>query len=270
VITDPLPVIHVTIGGKERNFLLDTGAPNITVTQKMADELGLVTTEAGEGVFAGGRRAPVLLTMVPELEIAGLRIRNVPAAVLPAAGGLRLPNVEIDGIMGTGVFVHFLSTIDYCGGRLVLAPRSESAAFEARAAANGANVVPMWLVATHFIFARGRINQSPEAMFHIDTGLAGGGLSARRAALDAAGIVIDESKAMTGMGGGGPVRIVPFTADVTLGTLTRPGVRGIHSLDGDPSSIFPFETGGLISHGFFRQSRLTFDFDAMKLVTESC
>ena len=208
--------------------------------------------------------------MVPEIAIGGLRIRDVPGAVMPAGGGLRLPNVEIDGILGTGVLMHFLSTIDYCGGRLVLAPRGESAAFQARAAAEGANVVPMWLIATHFIFARGRLNDAPEAAFHIDTGLAGGGISARRAALDAAGVAIDESKAMTGMGGGGPVRIVPFTASVTLGALTRPDIRGIHSLDGDPSSIFPFATGGLISHGFFRQSRLTFDFDAMKLVTESC
>jgi hypothetical protein len=270
LITDPLPVIRVLIGGKERNFILDTGAPDLMILPKLAEELGLETTEGGEGVFAGGRRAPVMRTVVPEIEIGGLLIRDVPGAVMPAGGGLRLPNVEIDGILGTGVLMHFLSTIDYCTGRLVLAPRSDAPAFQARAASNEANVVPIWLIGTHFIFARGRINDAPDALFHIDTGLAGGGVSARREALDAAGVVIDESKVMTGMGGGGPVRIVPFTADITLGALTRPGVRGIHTLDGDPSSIFPFKTGGLISHGFFRQSRLTFDFDAMKLVTESC
>ncbi len=130
--------------------------------------------------------------------------------------------------------------------------------------------MPMWLVADHFIFARGRLNQAPEALFLIDTGLAGGGLSAPKASLEAAGITIDESQAVTGMGGGGPARIVPFTADATLGALTRRGVRGVHSPDGEATAIFPFQTGGLLSHGFFRQSRLTFDFEAMRLVTESC
>ena len=54
VITDPLPVIRVTIGGKERNFIIDTGAPDLMLGRKLADELGLETIEAGEGVFAGG------------------------------------------------------------------------------------------------------------------------------------------------------------------------------------------------------------------------
>jgi hypothetical protein len=88
--------------------------------------------------------------------------------------------------------------------------------------------------------------------------------------LDAAGIVPDESKAATGMGGGGQVRVVPFRAAATLGTLTRDDVPGVYSPDGNPYGIFPFKVAGAISHSFFRQSRLTLDFDAMKLVTEGC
>ena len=270
VITDPLPVVKLRVGDREANFMIDTGAPDIMIKQSLADALGLKVTAAGEGVFAGGRRAPVQQTVVPELEIGGIRIRNVPAGVRPAQGGIALPGVEIDGIIGTGLLMHFLSTLDYCGGRLVLAPRRDSAAFEKRAASGQANIVPMWLVGDHFIFARGRLGQAPEAMFHIDTGLAGGGLTANKASLDAAGIMVDESQARTGMGGGGPVRIIPFRADATLGTLSRSNVVGIYSPDGDPMSIFPFRVGGQLSHGFFRQSRLTFDFDAMRLVTESC
>jgi hypothetical protein len=66
------------------------------------------------------------------------------------------------------------------------------------------------------------------------------------------------------------VRVIPFRADATLGTLTRRDVAGSHTPAGDPTAIFPFRTGGLLSHGFFRQSRLTFDFEAMRLVTEDC
>lgn len=270
VTTDPLPIIRVRLGGREAHFLLDTGAPNIMMKRAVAEELGLPITDGGEGVFAGGQRARVERTTVPELEIGGIHIRNVPAGITPAVGGIRMPDIEIDGIMGTGVLMHFLSTIDYCSGKLILAPRTDSASFQARATAAGANVLPMWLVGDHFIFARGRINQAPEAQFLIDTGLAGGGLMANRAALDAAGITLDEANARTGIGGGGPVQVIPFRADATLGTLTRRDVPGSHSPSGDPTAIFPFRTGGLLSHSFFRQSRLTFDFEAMRLVTEGC
>lgn len=270
VITDPLPVIRVTIGGREVNVLLDTGAPNIMLKRELVEELGLPISEGGEGVFAGGQRARIDRTTVPELEIGGIRIRNVPAGINAGGAGLRLPNVEIEGIMGTGVLMHFLSTIDYCSGKLILAPRTDSAAFQAHAAAAGANIVPMWFVGDHFIFARARMNQAAEAQFLIDTGLAGGGLMANRAALDAAGVMLNEGNARTGVGGGGTVRVIPFRADATLGTLTRLDVPGSHTPEGDPTSIFPFRTGGLLSHGFFRQSRLTFDFEAMRLVTEPC
>jgi hypothetical protein len=268
VITDPLPVVRVTIGGKQADFLIDTGGPDIMVRKPLAEALGLPLTDGGVGTFAGGLQAQVQRTVVPELEIGGVRIRNVPAGV-NAAAAIQLPGVDIQGVIGTGLLMHFLSTIDYCGGQLVLAPRSGSAAFEARAAASGANVVPFWLVGDHFMFARGRMNQA-EGIFYIDTGLAGGGLVATKATLDAAGVTVDESKTLTGQGGGGAVQFVPFRAAATLGSLSRSDLPGVYMPGSDPLAALPFRSSGMISHSFFRQSRLTFDFDAMKLVTESC
>jgi len=267
VITDPLPVVRVTIGGREAAFLIDTGGPDIVLRQSLAEELGLPLTDGGMGTFAGGRQARVQRTVVPDLTIGGVHIRNVPAGVNAAA--LQLPGVQIDGVIGTGLLMHFLSTIDYCDGKLVLAPRNAAEAFAARAAAAGSNSVPFWLVGDHFMFARGKINQA-DGLFLIDTGLAGGGLSATKATLDAAGVTVDESRAFTGQGGGGAVQVVPFRAAATLGSLTRTDVQGAYSPGGNPLAGFPFTSSGIISHAFFRESRLTFDFDAMKLVTESC
>jgi hypothetical protein len=270
VITDPLPVVHVTIGGRDATFLIDTGGPDIMVRRPLAEALGLPISEGGVGVFAGGLQARVERTVVPELEIGGIRIRNVPAGINPSADGLQLPGVHIDGVIGTGLLMHFLSTIDYCSGKLTLAPRNSSAAFEARVARSGANVVPFWLVADHFMFARGKMNQL-QGLFYIDTGLAGGGLVASKATLDAAGVTIDESKTLTGQGGGGAVQFVPFRAAATLGNLTRSDLPGVYMPGGrDPLAALPFRSTGIISHSFFRQSRLSFDFEAMNLVTESC
>jgi hypothetical protein len=270
VITDPLPVVHVIIGGREATFLIDTGGPDIMIRRPLAEELKLPISEGGMGVFAGGRQARVDHTVVPELEIGGIRIRNVPAGINAAADGLNLPGVELDGVIGTGLLMHFLSTIDYCSGKLTLQPRSASTAFQTLASSSGANVVPFWLVADHFMFARGKLNQL-EGLFYIDTGLAGGGLVAPKATLDAAGVALDESKAMSGRGGGGEVQFVPFRASATLGNLTRSDLPGVYIPGGgDPLAALPFHSTGIISHSFFRQSRLTFDFEAMKLVTQSC
>jgi clan AA aspartic protease (TIGR02281 family) len=267
--TDPLPVVSVTVGSKTANFLIDTGAPNIVVSAALAQELGLTVEDAGQGVFAGGRQAQVRRTMVPRLQIGSIEVSNVPATVLDTPG-LSPGGLKTDGIIGTGFLMHFLSTLDYCRGELVLAPRTDSAKFEAQAQSAGDNIVRMWFVADHFIFARGRINQAPEGLFLVDTGLAGAGLAPNKEALDAAGIAIDTSNPKTGMGGGGPVQFVDFHASASLGKLSRSDVSGNYIMGANPLGGMPFKTNGIISHSFFRQSRLTFDFDAMKLVTQSC
>ena len=268
VVTDPLPVVQVTVGGHPFNFLIDTGAPDIMVSSDVVQALGLQVQSAGEGVFAGGQRAAVQHTLVPEFQIGQVKVANVPAGVMRQA--LPIPGVKLDGIIGTGLLMHFLSTLDYCQDRLVLRPRGASAAFEQAAARGGANVVPFWLAGDHFIMARAHLLQGREGTFLIDTGLAGGGISAPKATLDEAGVVIDPGAARIGVGGGGPVTFIPFRAGATLGSLTVEDVPGAYTPGGDPTNIFPFKVSGLLSHMVFRHTRLTFDFDAMRLVTQAC
>lgn len=270
-VTDPLPVVQVTFpGGRQSFFLIDTGAPDIVLDEDFAKEMGLEITAGGTGIFAGGRQAAVQRTRVPELQLGPVTIKDVPAAVLHTRRLQLYPGHTLDGIIGTGLLMHFLSTLDYCGGRLVLRQASGSAAFEREAAKGGANIVPMWLAADHFIYARGRLEQGHEGLFMIDTGMAGGGLGATKATLDDAGVAIDPSRQGVGVGGGGPVPVIPFRAGATLGALTVGDVQGMYSPDGDQFSRLPYRVSGTISHGFFRKTRLTFDFQAMKLVTEGC
>jgi len=270
VATDPLPILSVTLNGKRQaNFFIDTGAPNIIISPQLAQELGMSVTDAGQGTFAGGRQAKVSRTIVPSLRVGSVEVTNVPSGVLEMPRGGAPGGPRIEGFIGTGFLMHFLSTLDYCHGELVLAPRADSARFQKQAEKAGSNIVRMWLAADHFIFSRGHLNQGTEGLFLIDTGLAGGGLTATKETLDDAGISVDPNDARTGVGGGGEVQIVPFRANATLGKLTRSDITGIYSL-GNPTAIFPFKTKGIMSHQFFRQSQLTFDFDAMRLVTQSC
>ncbi len=273
VATDPLPIVQATVNGSHKAyFLIDTGAPNIVLDRDFARELGLATETAGQGVFAGGRRAAVERTLLAQLELGAVKVSNVPAAVLPTRGFALRPDLKIDGIIGAGLLEHFLATIDYCGGALALRPRGASASFERRAREAGDNVVAMWLVPDHFVFVRARLNQGRAGLFMVDTGMAGGGLGATKATLDDAGVVLDPSRAHTGVGGGGTVTVTPFKASATLGAMTVKDVPGLYGAGADRAGAGPgpFTRAGMLSHMFFRHSRLSFDFAAMRLVTRAC
>jgi predicted aspartyl protease len=268
VTTDPLPLLKVRLDGqREVTLLLDTGAPTLVLDPAVVTELGLETRDAGRGTFAGGRQAALRRTVLPSLDAGELHVTNIDTTVL-ATRGLKLGDRAIDGILGTGFLMHFLATIDYRDGALVLRPRSASAAELTRAQRAGASIVPMWLVGDHFVFVRGHLNRAPDVLLHVDTGLAGGGVEATRAALDAAGVALDDVAAATGQGGGGEVTFLPFQADVTIGAIAAKDVHGIYTPDGNQYSIFPFAVGGTVSHEFFRRTRLTLDFAAMKIVIE--
>lgn len=264
--TDPLPLVKVRANGKDAIFLIDTGGPDLVLDKDFAAELGLQTSAGPQGTFAGGMQMGVQRSQLPEFVIGDAKVRNVPVSLLPTRGFALKPGVRVDGVVGGSFLMHFLATIDYPNGALILKPRSDSAAFEHDAEAAHATIVPMWLSGDHFVFVRARIGKAPEALFNVGTGLAGGGIQATKPVLDAAGIVPDESKATSGMGGGGMVRFMPFTADATLGGLTVKDVAGVYTPDGDQFRMFPFTVGGALSHGFFRQHAVTFDFVAMKIV----
>jgi hypothetical protein len=172
----------------------------------------------------------------------------------------------VDGVIGTNILYRFLSTIDYTNRRLVLRPRAISKTFEAHAATRGAVVVPMLLVPDHFIFARARIDNAPEALFNVDTGGPGIGVDLTKAELAAAAIVPDASHPRLFAGGAGATRMLAFTAAVTLGGRTTQNVPGVYLPDSDRTRIFPFAVAGTISQELFKRGALTFDFSAMKLV----
>jgi hypothetical protein len=266
VQTDPLPMVDVEIDGKKTLFLIDTGAPNIVVDSSLATSIGLSVSSAHQGTFAGGLHAAVAQAMVPTLTLGTLALQNVPATVMPV-GNLMGNGRKVGGILGTALFEHFLTTLDYRTGRLVLRDPGQSAPFESEAEASGATIVPMWLVGDHFVFVRAHVANGPEGLFNIDTG-GTFGVQLTKDAIDAAGITLDTEETRTGIGGGGATSFIPFAASVTLGGLTRSNLDGVYTPQGSQYSVFPFAITGTISHQFFRRLALTFDFRAMKVVLE--
>ena len=263
---DPLPMLHVTVNGHELTLFIDTGATTIDLSTEAAQRVGALVTAEGQGVFAGGKTGDVGTTSLARVQVGGLTVTALPAEVLP---GLRSAvGTHVDGAIGTSFLDHFLSTIDYRRKLLVLRPASDSAAFEADAAHRNADLRTMWLVGDHFIFATAHVNDAPEALFNIDTGGGGIGLQLTQASLEGAHITPDLAHAQSFGGGGGETKAVPFRAVVTLGKRTVRDVPGLYFTEGDQYGIFPFTVSGTITHEFFRNSALTFDFVAMRMLDE--
>jgi len=123
-----------------------------------------------------------------------------------------------------------------------------------------------WWVGDHFLFARGSVNNTPEALLLVDSGLASGGFVPTQATLKLAHVTTHPDQAGTGIGGGGAAQFVPVTAEkLCLGTICRSNVPGLYSPGGDPLQMFSFTAAGTISHEFLKHYAVTIDFNSMQL-----
>ncbi len=269
VMTDPLPVVQVRVNGSELvNFFIDTGGAEIIVDTEFAKEVGATQFGSERGTFAGGQQADFQHGRVDSLTLGDFIVKNVPVDIMdvrrfsqPIFGGKR-----VDGIIGTVLLYHFIATIDYPKGDLILRNKTKEnlQRLEQEAREEKHIVVPFWMADDHYMVAWGTVNKSPQTLFFVDTGLACGGFACPESTLKEAGIKLQESLASEGIGGGGKVKFIPFTVDeLTLGDAKEQNIVGVSG--GFPvENAFGFRIGGLISHGFFRQYALTFDFVGMR------
>jgi predicted aspartyl protease len=267
VVDDPLPVVEAKgADGLALTLLVDTGGGELTLDTETAKRLAVSLYGERQGTFAGGRHAPVGLAAFGGISLGGASVRSLPVAVMnlaPLAGvfGGR----HIDGVLGTVVLYHFLSTLDYPKKKLVLRKRDGDAAKALRAETR-APEVPFLLARDHFMLARGAIGAKRDMLWLVDTGLAGGGFSAPEETLAAAGISLDRAHAGVGMGGGGEVEAIPFTVpELSLGPVTAKNVEGIFSGPFPVPKLLGFRVDGLVSHGFLQPYAVTFDFDRMRI-----
>lgn len=270
VATDPLPVIEVRLDGHGPYFMLiDTGGAELVVDPVFADSLGLARFGSETGTFGGGKKRDVELSHVGSLTLGGATLHDLPAGLLDcsrfagAAGGRR-----IAGIVGTRVLMQFRASLDYPGHRLVL---------DARGAGplprdSTRIVVPMWIGGDHYLLARGGMNDAPDALWFVDSGLAGAAITAPAATLVESGIAVPDTSdaAGTGQGGGGSVKVKFFPVErFRLGGASAKGLAGFFGpFPPTLERAFGYRIAGIISHGFLRAWRVTLDFDAMELVFE--
>jgi hypothetical protein len=268
VKTDPLPIVNVRInGGKEVTFFIDTGGSEVALDTEFAKELGMPQFGAMQGTFSGGQHAEVQLGRIESLTLGDWTVRNVPTVMLPLrqlSEGFGVK--QIDGIIGTTLFYHFLTTMDYPHGELVLRRKDAKSLDEFKKSPGKRVVVPIWMASDHFTVGWGRVETLPPALLFVDTGLMGAGVKLAESVIKEAGIKLDESKATEGAGGGGTLKIVPYTVhQLSFGNIKEENVPGLYDGPFPWENMFGFHLAGMVGHEFFKPYAITFDFQNMQV-----
>ena len=270
--TDPLPLVSVKVNESEEvNFLIDTGGGETILDTEFAKKIGAVQSGTERATYGGNTQAETGEGRVNSLTLGDWVIKNVPVHILSTrqfSGAAR--GKQVDGIIGTVLLYHFISTLDYPNGELILRRRTKESVkqMEQQAAAEKQITMPFWLAGDHLMVAWGSVNKSQPMLMLVDTGLAGGGFVCPQSTIDEVGIKLPEGQGSEGTFGGGKAKIVPFVVEeLSLGEAKGQSITAFFGPF--PSSLEygqGFRIGGLVSHQFFRPYALTFDFNGMKLL----
>jgi predicted aspartyl protease len=268
VRTDPLPIVNVRVNdGKEVTFFIDTGGSEVTLDTEFAKELGVPHFGEVEGTFSGGQHTQVQLGRIESLTVGDWTVKNVPTAMLPLrqlSEGLGVK--QINGVIGTTLFYHFLATMDYPQGELVLRRKDARSLEEFRKSPGKRVTVPIWMASDHFMVGWGRVETLPPTLLFIDTGLTGAGVKLAESVIKEAGIKLEENRAAEGAGGGGTLKIVPYTVhQISLGDIKEENVQGVYDGPFPWENMFGFHLAGMVGHEFFRPDAVTFDFQNMQI-----
>jgi len=265
----PLPVVSVRVnGGEEVTFFIDTGGSEVALDTDFAKELGLVQFGEVQGTFSGGEHAKVGQSRIDTFTVGDWTVHNLPVATLALrqlSAGLGVK--RIDGCIGTTLLYHFLATLDYPNGELVLRRKGADSLKQFAAESSDDRVaVPFWIASDHFMVAWGRVETMPPTLLFVDTGLAGAGVKLAESVIKEAGIKLEEDKAYEGSGGGGKLKIVPYTVgQVSFGDMREDNVAGLYDGPFPWQTMFGFQLAGMVGHDFFKPFAVTFDFDTMQI-----
>jgi predicted aspartyl protease len=241
-------------GGRERNFVLDTGSEETVLSEETAQDRGVkpITYTLSAGVGDIGLRG-LQLGIANSFEVGTLKVKNVPV-LIKSPGLTGMPKREADSFsplaLGLSVTVDYRNQVMTLGRHL-----TESGVADFR--------LPLRM--NRLALVRGVLNGSRPAYFVVDTG--GEVLSIST--------TVAESLKMK------PARHIPLKVHGMSGwdrdAFLLPGVNlafkdllfrntSLVVLNlRIPSALLGFEVGGIVGHRFLEKYRVTLDIDESEL-----
>jgi len=266
----PVPLVRVKLNGQSVLFAIDTGASDLLIDKSAARRCN-VRPVAGQALtFWNGSRFAVQSALVKRLEIAGLRIENLPAGTL----SLRRWSIEINpqseqvvGVIGLNLLRRFTPTIDYAHGRLEL--RRGASGF---APGEGAMRVPFEIWGESELTVFGTLAGGRRMALVVQSGMPGCGIGAPQEVLDEIGVKPGKVSRMM-KSAGSILQGRPWSQcsvpSVVVGPAARDRVTGWSGAL-DPGELWRHgvRRDAVLAGEFFHGRRLTIDWERHELVIE--
>ncbi|MEV6241348.1 tetratricopeptide repeat protein [Lentzea sp. NPDC051838] len=250
---DPIPQVEGSLnGGPPKRLSFYTRVGPLNVSARTAEEAGLRVV-AKEKIEYVGEELWFYYGVLDSLRLGGIELRNIPVNWSDGDSG-----DDSDGIFGTSIFYHLLTTVDYAGRKLVL--QRKTAARQV-----SGEVLPLWLADDHLTFSRGSFDGSGQRVVALHVGGTGNNVAGMyEGTAKALKIRIDRDRPEETAAGGQAVSVYPcYPREVRLGGVTA---RDAYSLAGQQPGHegHGFDVLGEFAHSFFKPCSVTFDFAAMK------
>jgi hypothetical protein len=272
VTMDPSPQVAGSInGGPSKNFTFYTGASNLSLRGSVAKEAGLKPVVSEQSDFEG---TPIWVYygVLDSLKLGDIELRNVPVGWSTTESGDDV-DTNSDGMIGTWVFYHLLTTFDYAGRSLVLRRPTAEAARKTRADAARAGVqpLPLWLVMDHFVHSLGSIEGSGPRVMGVNFGGEGemvGGMPG--AVAQQLGVRTDYDRPIETFAHSHATTANPcYPTELRLGAAVANDVYCEMDPNAHVNVPWPygagFDTTGWFAHCFWKPYNVTLDFTGMNL-----
>lgn len=281
IANEPLPAVSIEVNGNKINAIIDTGGDTFILDQTIASSLNIKSIASNKGTYAGGMSIETGYGRLDSLSLNDVTLKSIPVLIAPIKQLSAIYNdeIEINGIITTGILKQFLATMDYPNSQLILRPRNEQGKTflqQYLSQRNKIDEVPFTLASSHFITAKGSINKKESLNFFMDSGLATEktAMILLEQTMNFVDIPLPRTEknpdAVGGLGGNN-FKTGEFTIDeFDLGKL--PSEKNIWAEYGILEASFYFEESrgflmdGLISHNFLKKYSWTIDFDTMRMI----
>lgn len=239
----------VKINGKgPYNFVIDTGASQTALSQKLAKELGLkaITTTVMHGVGGSGK-VDSTIYKIDRMQIGDVSVKDLPVGTFDDP----LVSQLADGIIGTSMLSDFLITINYPDSRMELSHK----------AASTADAIPVWYFSNMLLLPADAAGQHGNLI--VDTGAITSVLSLPLANKMGINDKTPGAKVDLGIGGvGGAQGDVLMLPTLTMKTLRQSeSLSGVLAIDlKEISKMLGTEVSGIAGYDFLQGYKLTLDY----------
>ena len=259
---DPFPMVEASVnGGSAKRFLFYTGAPWLGLSATVAKEAGLVAVAKQKTEYLNGF-VWHYFGVLESFRLGDIELRNIPVQWSETESGEDVETTH-DGLIGTWVLYHFLTTFDYAGRSLILRRNTPETVRNARA---GAEALPLWLAREHMCHSRGSIAGSGPRVVAVNFG--GTGEIAAGMSVDTAtqlGVRIDYDRPLETFAHSHPVVVYPcYPKEIRIGNAAA---KDIYCNANPTRQLAPygFDVPAHFAHTFWKPYTITLDFTGMNL-----